>query len=76
MASKKKEKEILKDLILKVLEQEPQGCLTERLAEKVIKIGKRVILEHAIELTPTRIGMLARHTLGVKARRGQYFLQR
>jgi len=76
MASKKKEKEILRSLILRVLERKPQGCLTEQLAEGVIKIGKREILEHVIELTPTRIGMLARHTPGVKAKRGQYFLQR
>jgi len=75
MASKKKEKEILKDLILKVLEQEPQGCLIDRLAEKVIKVGKKEILEHAIELTPLRIAILARHTPGVRAGRGQYFLQ-
>jgi len=70
MASTKKEKEILRSLIPRVLERKPQGCLTEQLAEGVIKFGKREILDNEIELTPARIGMLARFTPGVRARRG------
>jgi hypothetical protein len=76
MATKKEEKEILRSLILRVLERKPQGCFSEQLAEGVIEIGKREILEHEIELTPMRIGTLARYIPEVRVRRGQFFLQR
>jgi hypothetical protein len=74
MVSKKEEKSILKKLILRCLEGEKYGLITDRLVHKLVRIGVNEIVDNEIEFTPTRISMLARNTQGVRGRRGQYFL--
>jgi hypothetical protein len=73
MAGKKEEKEILRSLILRSLEEE-SAVLTSRLVQNIVKRGAKEIVENAIEFTPQRIAILARYTPGVRAKRGQYFL--